>query len=63
MKADDLIDKLIEKALEEVNSRHAEDPEDARRRVATQIAIGALALLHAEVHAQFGDRVRFCRGA
>ncbi len=42
VKADDLIDTLIEKALEEVNSRHAEDPEDARRRVATQIAIGAL---------------------
>jgi arginyl-tRNA synthetase len=42
VKADDLIDKLIEKALEEVTSRHAEDPEDQRRRVATQIAIGAL---------------------
>jgi len=42
VKADDLIDKLIEKALEEVTSRHAEDPEPQRRRVATQIAIGAL---------------------
>ncbi len=42
VKADDLIDKLIEKALEEVTSRHAEDPEDQRRRVATQIAVGAL---------------------
>jgi arginyl-tRNA synthetase len=42
VKADDLIDKLIEKALEEVTSRHAEDPEAQRRRVATQIAIGAL---------------------
>src|ERR1043166_7776162 len=42
VKADDLIDKLIEKALEEVTSRHPEEPEVARRRVATQIAVGAL---------------------
>jgi len=42
VKADDLIDNLIGKALEEVTSRHAEDPEDQRRRVATQIAVGAL---------------------
>ena len=42
VKADDLIDKLIEKALEEVTSRHAEDPVDVRKRAATQIAIGAL---------------------
>ncbi len=42
VKADDLIDKLIEKALDEVTSRHAEEPEEARRQVATVIAIGAL---------------------
>jgi arginyl-tRNA synthetase len=42
VKADDLIDKLIEKALEEVTSRHAEEPEAVRKRVATQIAVGAL---------------------
>ena len=42
VKADDLIDKLIEKALEEVNSRHPEAPEEARSEAATQIAIGAL---------------------
>jgi arginyl-tRNA synthetase len=42
VKADDLIDKLIEKALEEVDSRHPEAPETQRRQVATQIAIGAL---------------------
>jgi arginyl-tRNA synthetase len=42
VKADDLIDKLIEKALEEVDSRHAEAPPAERRIVATQIAIGAL---------------------
>jgi arginyl-tRNA synthetase len=42
VKADDLIDKLIEKALEEVTSRHAEEPEASRRKAATQIAIAAL---------------------
>jgi arginyl-tRNA synthetase len=42
VKADDLLDKLIEKALDEVTSRHAEEPEETRRRAATQIAIGAL---------------------
>jgi len=42
VKADDLIDKLIEKALEEVTSRHAEEPEESRRKAATQIAIAAL---------------------
>jgi len=42
VKADDLIDKLIEKALEEVTSRHQEEPEESRRREASRIAIGAL---------------------
>jgi arginyl-tRNA synthetase len=42
VKVDDLIDMLIEKALEEVDSRHPEAPADERRSVATQIAIGAL---------------------
>ena len=42
VKADDLIDKLIERALEEVTSRHAEEPEEARRDAAQKIAIGAL---------------------
>ena len=42
VKADDLIDKLIEKALEEVDSRHPEAPADERKKVATQIAVGAL---------------------
>ena len=42
VKADDLIDKLIKRPLEEVFSRHAEEPEEARRDAATQIAIGAL---------------------
>ena len=42
MKADDLIDKLIETALVEVESRHPDDDPEKRRHVATQIAIGAL---------------------
>ena len=42
VKADDLLDKLIEKALEEVDSRHPEAPGEERRAVATQIAAGAL---------------------
>src|SRR5439155_12435351 len=40
--ADDLIDMLIGKALEEVDSRHPEAPVSERRDVATQIAVGAL---------------------
>jgi arginyl-tRNA synthetase len=42
VKADDLIDSLIGKALEEVVSRHVEQTEAENRRVATQIAIAAL---------------------
>ena len=42
VKADDLMDKLIESALAEVASRHAEDNEAAQKAVATEIAMGAL---------------------
>jgi len=42
VKADDLMDTLIAKALEEVASRHPEASAEEQRRVATQIAIGAL---------------------
>ncbi len=42
VKADDLIDKLIETALREVDARHPEAPPEERRKVATQIATGAL---------------------
>jgi arginyl-tRNA synthetase len=42
VKADDLIDSLITKAQEEVDSRHPEASPDERRRVATRIAVGAL---------------------
>jgi arginyl-tRNA synthetase len=42
VKADDLMDTLIAKALDEVASRHAEAPAEEQRHVASQIAIGAL---------------------
>jgi arginyl-tRNA synthetase len=42
VKADDLIDTLIAKAQEEVNSRHPDDSEQSRTAVAMQIATGAL---------------------
>ncbi|HEX4229088.1 MAG TPA: arginine--tRNA ligase [Bryobacteraceae bacterium] len=42
VKADDLIDKLIETALVEVEERHPEAPPAERRAVAEQIAVGAL---------------------
>lgn len=42
VKADDLIDKLIESAAKEVDSRHPELSEHDRRDIAAKIAIGAL---------------------
>ncbi|HWE48915.1 MAG TPA: arginine--tRNA ligase [Bryobacteraceae bacterium] len=42
VKADDLMDKLIETALVEVSSRHPEDSPVAQRAIATEIAMGAL---------------------
>jgi arginyl-tRNA synthetase len=42
VKADDLIDKLIEAALREVETRHPERTEEDRRRIANSIAVGAL---------------------
>jgi arginyl-tRNA synthetase len=42
VKAGDLIDTLIAKAQEEVDSRHPEATAEERRRVATWIAVGAL---------------------
>jgi arginyl-tRNA synthetase len=42
VKADDLIDKLIEKAKAEVDSRHKDKPEAERLEIATRIAIGSL---------------------
>ena len=42
VKADDLMDKLMETALGEVASRHPEDNEAAQLAIATEIAMGAL---------------------
>jgi arginyl-tRNA synthetase len=42
VKADDLIDRLIETALAEVEDRHPEAAPQERQKVAEQIAIGAL---------------------
>jgi len=42
VKADDLIDKLVEKSLSEVNIRHPEMGEEKAASVARDIAIGAL---------------------
>ena len=42
VKADDLLDNLVSKALEEVVSRHAENSAEENRSVATQIAVAAL---------------------
>jgi arginyl-tRNA synthetase len=42
VKADDLMDSLIEKALQEVADRHPDDGVEQNRAVATQIAIAAL---------------------
>ncbi len=42
VKADDLIDKLIEKARAEVDMRHQDKPEAERTEVAQRIAVGAL---------------------
>jgi arginyl-tRNA synthetase len=42
VKADDLLDKLIEAAKSEVDARHEELSDDERRKIATQIAVGAL---------------------
>jgi arginyl-tRNA synthetase len=42
VKADDLMNTLIEKAVLEVDQRHPEMPEGERREIAAQIAVGAL---------------------
>ncbi len=42
VKADDLLDKLIASAKQEVDTRHPEIDEVSRSRTATQIAVGAL---------------------
>ena len=42
VKADDLLDALVASAQKEVDARQPERPQEERRRISTQIAIGAL---------------------
>ncbi|MBK7934324.1 MAG: arginine--tRNA ligase [Pyrinomonadaceae bacterium] len=42
VKADDLIDRLETNALAEVESRHAESSDELKRKIAHQLAVGAL---------------------
>ena len=63
VKADDLMDALIAKALDEVESRHPETPPEDRKRSGIADRHRGAALFPAEVHAQFGDRLRFPGGA
>jgi arginyl-tRNA synthetase len=42
VKADDLIDRLIANAFEEVSSRHTDATEDEKMTIARQLAVGAL---------------------
>jgi arginyl-tRNA synthetase len=42
VKADDLLDQLIASARKEVDARHPQLADDERKKIATQIAIGAL---------------------
>ncbi|HVB34666.1 MAG TPA: arginine--tRNA ligase [Patescibacteria group bacterium] len=42
VKADDLVNRLEAAARDEVDQRHAEEPEEARAKIARAIAIGAL---------------------
>ncbi len=63
VKADDLVDTLVEKALAEVTKRNPELPEDERRRTAEHDRGRRRPVLHGAVLARQGDRVRHRRGA
>ena len=63
VKADDLMDTLIAKALEEVASRHAEASAGGAEARGRPDRHRRPALLPAEVHPHFGDRFRFSGGA
>ena len=64
VKADDLLDRLIDKAAGEVDARNpGAAAADERARTAAQIARRRRPLLHAEVLARQGDRLRHRRGA
>ena len=59
VKADDLIDKLIETALAEVDQRHPEAAAPKNADGCHADRHRRAALFHAEVHAKFRDRLRF----
>ena len=58
VKADDLIDKLIAATRAEVDARNTGRDEAERQKIADADCDWRAALLHAEVHADFGDRFR-----
>ncbi len=63
VKADDLMDSLIAKALEEVQSRHPDDPAESESPGGDPDRDCGAALFPAQVHAQYRDRVRSAGGA
>ena len=63
VKADDLMDRLIAKALDEVSSRHPDDAAEKNLRCRHADRHRRAALLPAEVHAEYRDRLRSPGGA
>ncbi len=63
VKADDLLDRLIEKALGEVTRRNPELPAEDARQTAGAGRGRRRALLHGQVLAHQGDRLRHRRGS
>ncbi len=63
VKADDLLDKLTAAAQAEVDTRHPELSGDGADDDCDSDCCWRAALLHAAVHAQYGDRVRLQRRA
>ena len=59
VKADDLIDKLIAATRAEVDSRHPELSRGRTRGNGSRHCCGRAALLHAALHAELRDRLRF----
>ena len=57
VKADDLIDRLIAAAKSEVDTRHPELDDGERREDREADRHRRAALLHAEVHAKYRDRL------
>ncbi len=58
VKADDLIDKLMEAAQAQVDTRNPELAQAERTEIATQIAVGALRYFMLRFTPQHGDRLR-----